>query len=373
MLGALMSFEPGSREEQLTTREVVEMVLRNWCDEIGQLVREKVARIGSQSQSQTVLHFRQDAIEVHRASGGLSDLFAQLARNTGPVASQIAELSRVIEKHALCKDVSIALPVESLLRPRLAMPRARRAALTRALGFEVERLSPINPSELYYDFVEIGRGSDNRTAELELRILRRALVDDCVALCHAAGLEVAELRFENDAHIADWQSFPIDRFAFLRALARRFGVMILGSLAVFLVIALLVSAYARTVSGTSVLVEAVVDAGMQAARVERLQQTIARTSSDLALVTRQKQSPLLVSVLAELTQVLPDGTWITDLTVDGSKIRIRGASAAASDLIGLIDRAPQFSNAQFAAPVVRDPVANVDRFDISFYVREPRP
>ncbi len=367
-----MSSGPMFDEEELPLPDVVGIVLRNWRDELGQLVREKFVLFGGQDRRQTVLHINTSEVLVCQTANGVSEDIAQISRNDGNDKSHLVELSRVVARFELSKDVFIVLPQDSVLRPKLTMPYARRTALASALRYEIERLSPIDPSELYYDFASSGKPNSGM-AELELRIVRKALVDESAQLCRAAGLAVAGFYFENDDRLADWQLFPVDRRALFRTLARRFGLAILGGLAAFLLVALLIASYARQASATGALADAVADAGMQAARVERLQQTIDRTSADLTLAARQKQSPLFIAVLRELTQIIPDNTWITELTMEGSKIRIQGASSAASDLIGLIDHSSQFSNAQFEAPLVHDATTNVDRFDLSFSVRGAKP
>ena len=359
-------------EEELTLRDVVGIVLRNWRDELGQLAREKFALFGGQQRGQTILHINASEVSICQTARGVSEDIALVSRDASNDKSYLVELSRVIANFDLSKDVFVVLPQDTVLRPKLTMPYARRSALVSALRYEIERLSPIDPTELYYDFASSGNAKTG-AVELELRIVRKALVDETFRLCHETGLEVAGLLFENDSKAADWRSFPIDRGAMFRTRARHFAMAALGSLAACLFVAFLVAAYARDASATGALADAVADAGMQAARVERLQQTIDRTSTDLTLATRQKQSPLFISVLAELTEIVPDNTWITELSMDGSKIRIQGASSAASDLIGLIDHSRQFSNAQFEAPLVHDTAANVDRFDLSFNVRGAKP
>ncbi len=367
-----MSTGPLSHEDDLRVAEIAGIVLRNWRDELILLLREKLALLGGARRRQTILRVYPDVVQLAQMRGRDIEETAALAR-AGMADSVLGkDLGRIVRQYELGKDVFVVLPTDSILHPKLTMPLARRAALQSALRYEIERLSPVDPSELYYDFLRVDGDPDTGSAELELRIVRKTLVDEAVGLCHAADLAVGGLYFEGDARAADWQAFPIDRNALLRTLARRFGLAALGGLTVFLLVAVLLGAYLRGAAALDVLNDAVVDAGMQAAQVEQLQQTIARTTSDLSLATRQKQAPLFIATLAELTRTLPDGTWITELTMDGSKIRIQGASPSASDLIGLIDHSPRFANAQFEAPLVHDVSANVDRFDLSFDVRRTK-
>jgi general secretion pathway protein L len=106
----------------------------------------------------------------------------------------------------------------------------------------------------------------------------------------------------------------------------------------------------------------------QAAAVEHLQNQLRGLAREQSFLAAQKQQPMLVASLAELSRLLPDGTWISDLQVTGKKVRLQGSSRSASHLIALIDGSSRFANAQFQAPVTRDAQANSERFDLSFEV-----
>ncbi|HEY5337642.1 MAG TPA: PilN domain-containing protein [Rhizomicrobium sp.] len=368
-----MSIRPVVEDDNVTVLEILGIVLGNWKDEIARLVREKFALWDSAQSTQMFVRMQEHVTLLCGLRDGALENIAQIERASGADKIHAREISRTVAHLELGTDIALILPADSFLHPRLTMPRARRGALASALRYEIERLSPIDPSNVYYDFVADDAASDTSTIEMELRIVRKALVDDSVALCRTAGLAVCGIYADGDSRPLGWRSFPIDRSALARTLARRFGLAALGVLALLLLMAVLVGAYIRGTSQMDALTDAVADAGLQAARVERLQQTIDMTTADLTLPGRQKQAPLFVGVLAELTQILPDGTWLTELTMDGPKIRIQGASPAASDLIGLIDRSPRFANTQFEAPLVRDTAAKVDRFDLSFGVRGAKP
>src|SRR6185437_7788672 len=109
------------------------------------------------------------------------------------------------------RDGVLSLSSGDVLRPSVRLPRASAQTLRRALGYEIERLSPISPDAIYFDFAITGRDPASNTVEVELRIIRRDIVDAAVALAHAAGLTVSAIRFEDDPRPADWRVFPVDR------------------------------------------------------------------------------------------------------------------------------------------------------------------
>ncbi len=271
------------------------------------------------------------------------------------------------------RDAVLLLSSDDVLRPGVRLPRASRRTLRRALGYEIERLSPISPDEVYFDFAVTGRDPANNSADVELRIIRRDLIDPAVALCHAAGLAISSIRFGEDARPADWRAFPVDRSAFLRSQATRLGPALLAGTAIVLLIAILFTAYLRGAAVADDLADRVSAEGMRAAQVERLRHRIDRAATQFAFLEKQKRAPLFVAVLNDVTRTLPVGTWITEFDLSGNKIRIEGYSRAASDLIAAFDRSGRFTNAQFAAPVTQGISAGMERFDLTFELAGSEP
>ncbi|HLP66341.1 MAG TPA: PilN domain-containing protein [Rhizobium sp.] len=100
----------------------------------------------------------------------------------------------------------------------------------------------------------------------------------------------------------------------------------------------------------------------------------ARTKIDTAhsrlrtLSSLQARSPSDGSVMltiADLTHVLPDGTFLTDIEIAGAAVNIAGYSNSASALIGLLQDSGRFSNVRFSSSVTRAVGFEGERFSIS--------
>jgi general secretion pathway protein L len=77
-------------------------------------------------------------------------------------------------------------------------------------------------------------------------------------------------------------------------------------------------------------------------------------NSAFGLLAKRKQtSPSTVVVLEALSKALPDGTYVTELRIDGDKVQVVGMTQDAPSLIRLIEKSPQFARATFFAPTTR--------------------
>src|SRR5262249_36477865 len=88
----------------------------------------------------------------------------------------------------------------------------------------------------------------------------------------------------------------------------------------------------------------------------------AATAALRMLERRKVESPSAVIVLDHLSQVLPDHTYVTELRIEGDKLRLIGVTHDAPSLIGLIEQTQHFSRATFFAPTTRAPNEGGERF-----------
>jgi general secretion pathway protein L len=68
---------------------------------------------------------------------------------------------------------------------------------------------------------------------------------------------------------------------------------------------------------------------------------------------------------------LPDNTWLIRIRYYNGELQAFGNSPSASALVGVLEASPLFAEAQFKAPVTRDPRLGVERFHIGAQVVNP--
>jgi general secretion pathway protein L len=87
------------------------------------------------------------------------------------------------------------------------------------------------------------------------------------------------------------------------------------------------------------------------------------------LARRKNDMPLSVIVLESLSQVLPDHTYVTELRIEGNKLRVTGITRDAPSLIGLIEKSGGFTRATFFAPTTRSQSHPGERFHIEAVIQ----
>jgi len=115
---------------------------------------------------------------------------------------------------------------------------------------------------------------------------------------------------------------------------------------------------------------------IDAKRVEALQvrKLLDRQRDSLLAVEAARkgksQAVPVVRIWEELTRVLPDDVWVTDMAIDSDTLNIAGfAAQSAASLISSLDGSALFSEPSFTSPVVRIPGQNGERFEIRMKVR----
>jgi len=92
-----------------------------------------------------------------------------------------------------------------------------------------------------------------------------------------------------------------------------------------------------------------------------------------ALERRKQNIPSTVVVFEALSKILPDQTYLTELQLEGNKLRLTGITRDAPSLIGLIEQSDRFTRASFFAPTTRSAANTGDRFHIEAFVKSLGP
>ena len=269
--------------------------------------------------------------------------------------------------------IAVRLPAEKGLRKTLVLPLAAESDLRQALRYQIDRQTPFTQDEIYFDYEEGVRDAESERLTVDLTVVPKTVVDSAVDYAAAWGLtpdivDVAygeggappRLNLIQDARRADagqgWRRFNL-MLAFL--------ALVLFGAAIYLPLERYrIEADSRAAQVTAARQEAgaVMDLSEEMDRLEK---------EGNFLIDRKRAAPPTLRILDELTRLVPDDTWVSEVEIKENGVKVSGYSAAASRLIALIDASPIFQTPGFRSPVTQDSRTGLERFSLSFELEEP--
>lgn len=312
-----------------------------------------------------------DAVIVRTQDlGGTSPRIA-LARRTSRIETQfgsfLLDIKGVAGAHSAAGShrtgkIILQISPALLLEREIVMPLATEADLGRVLGYEMDRITPFAATELFWTWRLERRDKVQSRLHLRLSIVRRIALKAVLDRLGDAGLVP-------DMLVTTAQD-GTDRFIALRhedASSPRQRKMVQGLTAVCGVLLLAVVA-APFVLNLRAIAEA--DAHIAAlkprvAQVEALRQRQAAENNGADVFAAEAmRTGSTLQALAALTDILPDDTWLSALSLRQRVLIFTGQSARAARLITALSADPMFHNPVFVTPVTRADSEGTDLFSI---------
>jgi Tfp pilus assembly protein PilN len=157
------------------------------------------------------------------------------------------------------------------------------------------------------------------------------------------------------------QAFENRRFAFNFIPAAERPKQSRRALHVFIVLAVafsllggarLVTPYIQAKQKYTVLQQAVSELAGQVEDVENRRTRLKELKRQVEPLAQTKKRDVLL-VLKELTVLIPEDSWITNLDLEKDTVRIRGNSENATALIALLEKSPLFKEVTFLSPLFK--------------------
>ena len=249
------------------------------------------------------------------------------------------------------ENLVLSLSSPMLIR-EATLPAAALGGLDRVLRYEMDRLTPFGPDDVYFSHRLLSVDRARSTLQVELAVLPRAGVLPILDRLTNAGARPDVLEAPGPDGLVrrigittrDAAKLARDR------LLTRLTAMLCGALAVAVVAVPLLrqSLALAEVEAQISLLRPRVD------QVETLRKRIAASTAGAGKIAAARtQAGAVLEILAVLTQTVPDDTWLTNLSLRQRSLVLEGHSAAATKLLAAIGAQPRFRDPSFAAPVLR--------------------
>jgi general secretion pathway protein L len=277
-------------------------------------------------------------------------------------ARPLPEIAAIRHDRAAPKWV-LMMPRETILTRSVSLPAQVRSNLPQVIRFELDRLSPFQADEVLYDFALRPGLKGAPRVNVDLALCRRDLADVWVKRLRAAGSPIDRIAWEGAWPSANLLP-PAERPK------RRLAVWsldnLLWALAAGLTAAALIGPLWQQKSVAEALDVEVRRARVEAVAVDDLRQELERASLGSTAVLQQKRDePNILIMLRELSDRIPDDTWIQTLDYNNGQVELRGESGQATALIALLEQAPGIDEVSFRSPVTQVPQTGKERFNIS--------
>lgn len=332
-----------------------------WRDELIGLVPERARRLFADAEAGIVLAQVEGGFQLVNGSGPSARAPAVLSRDEA-----LSTLARMAGSRRL-DAVGIRLPLSQCFERRVELPKAAHDDVRRMLSFDLERATPFRLADVYTaHLLADGAGAKGKQRLRQLVVKREAL-DPLIADVKAAGLKPA---FADCWQTTPAAGLPVD---FLETSAPpRSGLGRHVTLPRTLALAALLLAGLASVVTLSRHETALAELRAQTAKM-RTQAATVRTAlerseaavGDLDRLQRMKlkQVPTL-EMLEELSKVLPDSVWLSDLRIEGDTVDMAGLAKSGAALPSLFQRSPLFADAALTAPLTLDPREDKERFSL---------
>jgi general secretion pathway protein L len=275
-------------------------------------------------------------------------------------------------------DIGIRLVPGEVFRRRLVLPAQASSALDEIIATDLARKTPFRSHDVYHGHSASASDGAGKIVVWQW-LVRRAFVEDAAI---PFDLDIDDVAFV-DTTAGDDADDPVP-FIVLRPDARARNSWIKKSMsalaggAVVLALAAGALEYERqqaTIDANDIRIAA---ARGRAQKVRSEFDKIEEKHKMLLRLRMQKSDlPGLLDLWEEATRVLPANSWLTELRLTEMPekkeqlIAVTGFSAAATDLVKLIDDSALLADASLTAPVALDPVEGRERFSLQAKVKRP--
>ena len=352
-------------------RQKLSGLVRWWTEELSKLLPDRFAAFGGAGRVPQLSIDGDDLVLVEpRSAAGadsrvaLSTLDAERARQAARLLLERAGETRARARLCLAHD-------EALVR-RITMPAATEENLAQVLGFEMDRLTPFRPEEVYFDHRVVARDSAAGTLSVLIAVARRELVDARVAVLRELGMSVQGVTVRDDGGHAGSQLDLLpteqrgERESSRERLVKR---ALMGAVSALLLVALLFPVW-RKREAVIAMHPLVAKAHSEAQATDVLARDLERQVADYNFLLAKKHAAApALAYIEDVTRLLPDNTWVQQFELKSAgktrEVQITGETASSSKLIEILEQSTLLQNAATRGTVTRGSTPNSERFMIA--------
>ena len=356
--------QPLSRLRARYAQTPLPRFLRWWGGELRSLLPERWSRL----------------LEVERAWLALEVQDTELVATTVDArgAREVARLP-LAERDALAGGLDAALdderralprilllPATGVLRRSITMPSAALDNLRTVLGFELDRQTPFKPDQVVYDSRVLRHEAGAKQVVVELALVTRERLQHALAELGGVSTTLAGV----DVRAPDGRGLGYNFLPPEQRLGRRntrlwlhAGLAAGSVLLLLMAMGQLLDNRAEAVESLRAETEKRHDEARAAARLRDSLEEAALAANFLAI--EKGRQPSMVLMMADLTKLLPDDTYLERLNSSRGELTLSGQSSQAAKLVEVLQSSTLLRSPALSGPIQPDARTQKDRFNIT--------
>jgi general secretion pathway protein L len=253
----------------------------------------------------------------------------------------------------------------SVLSKEIKLPLAAEPNLAQVLAFEMDRQTPFKASNVYFDWKVLDRSSSPGQLLLQLFVVPRPEVERSLDLLDRRGLSLGGIDVVEDGHSQGLNLLPAERRVRVVNTRGRLNLA-LGLACLALLAAVMAQSLYLRAHQVSELEAAIADVQGEARKVTNIRKQIEDTSEAAGfLATRRAESPLAIELLADVTRLLPDDTYLDRLVIGEGSVQMQGKSRNAQQLIEKVNTSELLTAAAFRGSTRLDARTGLEIFELN--------
>ncbi len=363
---------------QWALRQRLSVFLRWWAGELGALLPANWREIASLGGGGPLVSLRGDDLIVHEMRlGRLVELDRVRLSGLDPAGQRLA-MTNLLDQSArgAAQSVRLCLDGAQCLSKRIRLPLATEENLREVLGFEMDRHTPFKAEQVYFDHQIVKRDAAQGLIDIELTLAPKPAVAALIARIEALGGRVAS------AVCADDLQKPAPYPDLLRQTpkvrradspARTLNLTLAVIFVLMSGVAVAIPIWQKRDAAIALHPQrgkAKSEADAAQAVHRELEKLVAENNY---ILTRKYAQPSTLSLIEDLSRVLPDTTWIQVMEIKaaakGREVVLTGETASSSKLVETVEQTGSLQNASFRSPLTKGQSPNSERFVLGAEVK----
>lgn len=281
-------------------------------------------------------------------------------------ALQRQEVDDLLETNELLEaPLFMLLDRDFALIKELKLPLAAESNLAQVLGFEMDRQTPFKASNVYFDWRILEREGASGQLRLRLYVVPRPAADRVMEVLTGRGFSLSGIDIRDGDRALGLNLLPPEQRVRTINRKARLNLALAGACVLLLAAAMAQSLYLRS-HQVEELEAAIAEVQGEAREVAQIRKQIEDASAAAGfLASRRSESPLAIELLADVTRLLPDDTYLDRLVIGSTNVQMQGKSQNAQQLIEKVNESEMLDAAAFRGSTRLDARSGLEIFEVN--------